>query len=107
VENQKPGLWRFVPQDHYPRPVDPARDAVREGILGLLDRLRKSEITSEAFLMRTDLASVPSYLMERVAAHPDWTVQTPALNQALGARPSPSAHTGRGIGWGSTVCTVR
>lgn len=85
MENQKPGLWRFVPLDHYTRSVDPARDAMREGILGLLDHLRKSEITSEAFLTRTDLESVPSYLMERVAAHPDWTVQTPALNQALGA----------------------
>jgi hypothetical protein len=85
VEDQTLCLWRFVRLDQYARAMDPAREAVREGILGLLDHLQKSEIASEAFLMRTGLASVPAYLMERVAAQPDWTVQTPALNQALGA----------------------
>jgi hypothetical protein len=67
------------------RPVEPAREAVREGIRGFVNHLRRPDKTGEAFLVRTHLASVPSYLMERVAAQPDWSSLTPGLDQALGA----------------------
>ncbi len=77
--------WDFVRLDHYTRPVEPARDAVREGILGLLDHLRKPHTANGAVLVRSDLTSVPAYLMERVAAPPDWSALASALDQALEA----------------------
>ena len=58
---------------------------MREGIRGFVNHLRRPDKTGEAFLVRTHLASVPSYLMERVAAQPDWSSLTPGLDQALGA----------------------
>jgi hypothetical protein len=67
------------------RPVEPTREAVREGIRGFVEHLRKPDRAGEAFLARSRLASVPAYLMERVAAPPDWNGLTPGLDQALGA----------------------
>lgn len=84
MEGQEPFPWRFVQLDQYTRPVAPARKAVREGILGFLDHLRVPERANGAFLVRTDLTSVPAYLMERVAAQPDWTAPALGLDQALG-----------------------
>jgi hypothetical protein len=74
VGDQKCPAWRFIPLDQYARPVEPASKAVREGILGLLDHIRMPRSTNGTFLVRTDLTSVPPFLMERV----------PALDQALG-----------------------
>ena len=85
MEGQNACPWHFVRLDHYTRPVEPATKAVREGILGLLDHLRIPERANGAFLVRTDLTSVPAYLMERVAAQPDWTTLASALDQALGS----------------------
>ena len=82
--DQKCPAWHFIPLDQYARPVEPASKAVREGILGLLDHIRMPRSTNGAFLVRTDLTSVPPFLMERVATQPDWTAPTPALDQALG-----------------------
>jgi hypothetical protein len=85
VDDQKRPAWRFIPLDQYARPVEPASKAVREGILGLLDHIRMPRSTNGTFRVRTDLTSVPPFLMERVATQADWTALMPALDQALGA----------------------
>jgi hypothetical protein len=85
VDVQKCPTWRFVALNQHAKPVEPTSRAVREGILGLLDHVRRPLTANGAFLARTDLASVPPYLMERVATQPDWTSLAPAMDDALGA----------------------
>jgi hypothetical protein len=76
-------LWKFVPIDQYSRPAEPATDAVRKGILGVWDRLRKRPSPENSFIAKEDLHQVPDELLRQAAPTPVWDPAVSALSTAL------------------------
>ncbi len=75
--------WQFISAHQFVRPSEPARAAVRKGLLGAIDHLRKPPDAQGELALQLDLAAVPPYIMERAAAAPDWAELVPALMAAL------------------------
>ena len=75
--------WGFVSLNQYQVPSEPTHEAVREGILGIWDRLKRSRSTSQSATVEIALEAIPSSLLAQAAPAPDWAEGVPALHQAL------------------------
>ena len=76
-------LWEFVPIDQYSRPAEPATEAVRKGVLGIWERLRKRPSPEKSVIAVEELNQVPDELLQQVAPPPDWDPAVSALSTAL------------------------
>jgi hypothetical protein len=81
-ESDEPPLWQVVSLDDYDRPEQPAREAVRKGLLSLF-RGNEAEAPREPFITDEGLHPLPEDLLERAAPWPDWHGVVPALDRAL------------------------
>ncbi len=75
--------WGFVNLRQYRVPSEPTHEAVREGILGLWDRLRQARSSPESLTIEIDLEAMPGDLLAQAAPAPDWRDGVPALHAAL------------------------
>lgn len=75
--------WGFVSLKQYRVPSEPASEAVRSGILGFWDRLKRARSSRKAPSVDIDLEAMPGNLLAQAAPAPDWAEGVPALHQAL------------------------
>lgn len=90
-----PDIWQYVPMDQFSIPRAPARSAVRKGILGLWDRLRKdftgrtpgkqnnNKSADDSLVAQSQLQFVPQKLLNQAAPRPDSRDIESALDKAL------------------------
>lgn len=89
-----PELWKYVSLDRYTHPKSPASEAVRKGLLGLWDKLRKDLSGKNAgerssdnhYIDQSLLHNVPQKLLDGAAPEPNWNELTLALDKALAER---------------------
>jgi hypothetical protein len=75
--------WGFINLNQYQVPWEPTRQAVREGILGIVDRLKGARSSAQSPTVDINLEYVPGDLLDQAAPAPDWAEGVPALHQAL------------------------
>lgn len=78
IQLYKP-LWQYISFTQYGRPLPPARESVRKGIVSLWEILMPGSISTG----RRELRSVPPYLLNRAAPPPDRAQIVAALQVAL------------------------
>jgi hypothetical protein len=77
------GPWRFIGMDQFRLPPELAREKMRRGILGVLDRLRGGRSAAESPTEKMDLEAIPGDLLAEAAPAPNWQDGVSALQEAL------------------------
>jgi hypothetical protein len=75
--------WSFVYLNQYQVPPEPAGRAMRKGLLGIWDRLKRTPSTNRSPTVEMDLEYMPGDLLAEAAPAPDWQDGVPALHEAL------------------------
>jgi hypothetical protein len=80
---QTPSPWRFVNLSQYRVPPEPTGQAMRKGLLGIWDRLKRTRVQDRSPTIEIDLEYMPGDLLAEAAPAPDWQEGVPALHEAL------------------------
>ncbi len=74
-------VWEYISYDAYKKPVLPARENVRNGMISLRDWIHP--VSKLSNLRRRDLQRIPPYLLNRVAPTPELRQMVDALDIKL------------------------
>ncbi|MGA1876465.1 MAG: hypothetical protein ACMUIA_12740, partial [bacterium] len=90
MSNQKPSqeresvsLWRFIPLNQYESPPEPVEEAVRKGLLGLWDRLRRVPSPTEPGAGQAEVRFIPQDLLDMIAPAPELNSPVQTLDETL------------------------
>jgi hypothetical protein len=75
--------WQFIFLEQFSRPQPPPAEFLRTGIGGILASINRIRTSLRGTVLHNELIAVPPYLLERIAAFPNYDRQIPALNAAL------------------------
>ena len=78
-----PPLWHYIHSDQFSSPRAPAREAVRKGVIGLWERMFRSQRSPEEVVTQKQLRSLPRETLQQAAPFPDWVEPVSALDAAL------------------------
>jgi len=75
--------WQFIQLEQFSRPQPPPSEFLRTGIGEIFASLNRLRSSLRRAVPHTELMAVPAYLLERIAAPPNYERRLPALRQAL------------------------
>jgi hypothetical protein len=75
--------WQFIQLSQYSRPQPPPTEFLRTGIGGIIASINRFRSSLRGAIPHNELTAVPPYLLERIAATPNYERQLPALQAAL------------------------
>jgi len=76
-------LWQFIPINQYIKPPKPLEETVRQGIIGVFQKLWPTKESTDLPLTQKELTVIPLTKLDRIVPSPDWTGAVNALNLAL------------------------
>jgi hypothetical protein len=82
-EQESRSPWRFVRLDQFRLPPEHTRVRMRQGLLGLWDRLTRGHSVADSPRVEMSLATMPSELLAEAAPTPDWRAGVSALQESL------------------------
>ncbi|MFX0122386.1 MAG: MarR family transcriptional regulator [Candidatus Hodarchaeota archaeon] len=76
-------LWQFIPIKKYTKPPKPLEETVRQGIIGIFQKLWPNKESKDLLIKQKELTIIPLAKLDRLVPSPDWTEAVNALNLAL------------------------
>lgn len=76
-------LWQFIPINQYTKPPKPLEETIRQGIMGIFQKLSSTKESTDLLLNQKELTVIPLTKLDRIVPSPDWTGAVNALNLTL------------------------